>query len=166
MLARVQERLAHHEQVISLTARGALMREPQRYLERAAQQIDSTQQQLEESLRASLDDLRHSLHEREQVLAQFHPVKVLADAAHRIQLAQIRLSHSMEQSLKQRAEEIETKKKVLKLLGPQSVFDRGYTLTTRADGKRVNSKSELKSGDELVTHLADGQVKSRIIGEA
>lgn len=47
----------------------------------------------------------------------------------------------------------------LRLAKPSLLLTKGYTMTYR-DGKIVVSKAELKSGDEIVTHFADGDVIS------
>ena len=44
---------------------------------------------------------------------------------------------------------------------PKFLHERGYTITTQ-NGKRLTSKKELKPGDKLQTHFADGSVGSRV----
>lgn len=44
---------------------------------------------------------------------------------------------------------------------PKFLHERGYTITT-LNGKRLTSKNELKPGDKLQTHFADGSVGSRV----
>ena len=50
----------------------------------------------------------------------------------------------------------------LGLLSPYSVLERGYSLTTDAEGNVVRSASQVKSGDLLRTRLADGTVESSV----
>ena len=51
----------------------------------------------------------------------------------------------------------------LSLLSPYSVLDRGYSLTTSADGAVVRDASQLKKGDFLNTRLAQGVVTSTVV---
>ena len=48
----------------------------------------------------------------------------------------------------------------LELLSPYSVLDRGYSLTTAADGSVVRDASALKPGDRVSTRLARGEFQS------
>ena len=48
----------------------------------------------------------------------------------------------------------------LELLSPYAVLERGYSLTTAADGSVVRDAASLKAGDVLSTRLAKGEVKS------
>ena len=48
----------------------------------------------------------------------------------------------------------------LKAYSPYGVLDRGYSLTTAADGSVVKDAKKLKAGDVLKTRLAKGEVES------
>jgi len=54
----------------------------------------------------------------------------------------------------------------LKLLSPYSVLDRGYSLTTAADGSVVRTVTALKPGDVLTTRLRDGSVRSLVTADS
>lgn len=49
----------------------------------------------------------------------------------------------------------------LRTLRPQKLLKRGYSITLK-DGKAVKSAACLQSGDELITRLYEGEVKSRV----
>ena len=51
--------------------------------------------------------------------------------------------------------------KMVDLLKPEVAFKRGFSLTMM-DKKAVTSKKKLKKGEEIITHFADGKVKSII----
>jgi exodeoxyribonuclease VII large subunit len=46
-----------------------------------------------------------------------------------------------------------------------AVLGRGYSLTRRADGTVVRSAGKVKSGDRLITQLADGKIVSNVEGK-
>lgn len=50
----------------------------------------------------------------------------------------------------------------LGLLDPNSPLKRGYSLTFDAQGRIVRSAGEVNAGDELVTRLGEGEVRSRV----
>lgn len=51
--------------------------------------------------------------------------------------------------------------KLLQLVSPKNILQKGYTVTTK-NGKIVKSASSLKSGDQLSTILADGEIQSTV----
>ena len=59
-------------------------------------------------------------------------------------------------------ERIHLNENVVRLLSPENVLKRGYTLTMK-EGKIVKSVQELALEEELDTRFADGWIKSRII---
>jgi exodeoxyribonuclease VII large subunit len=59
-----------------------------------------------------------------------------------------------------RLAEIETR---LRLLGPEQVLARGYSITMDAmTGKVLRSAANLKAGQKLKTRLKTGEIKSRV----
>lgn len=58
-------------------------------------------------------------------------------------------------------EKIHLNENTVRLLTPENVLKRGYSLTLK-DGKIVKSIAKLNGNDEIETHLADGRIKSKI----
>ncbi|MEX2269800.1 MAG: exodeoxyribonuclease VII large subunit [Acidimicrobiia bacterium] len=50
----------------------------------------------------------------------------------------------------------------LRALDPRRVLERGYTITRDEHGKVLRSVAAVGSGDQLVTEMADGSVRSRV----
>lgn len=65
----------------------------------------------------------------------------------------------IENKLENEKEKLVMIERYLRLAKPSLLLTKGYTMTYQ-DGKIVVSKAELKSGDEIVTHFADGDVIS------
>ncbi len=59
-------------------------------------------------------------------------------------------------------EKIHINENSVRLLNPENILKRGYSLTLR-DGEIVKSAAQLNVNDELETRFADGKVKSKII---
>jgi len=53
----------------------------------------------------------------------------------------------------------------LRLVGPISVLQRGYSVTSKADGTVVRTPQEVKAGEQIVTRLAEGRIES-IVGQS
>ena len=154
--------LDHHEQVIELTAKGALLREPPRLLQEAAQSLDDLESRWSDAAREGLRAWSDQLVEMQQVLARYHPVKVVTEAAHRVDLGGHRLKQAASLALRGFGERIEARSQMLKLLGPESVLARGFSYTTDAEGRVIMDASEVKPGDQLTTRVARGTVRSTV----
>lgn len=51
----------------------------------------------------------------------------------------------------------------IQAVDPARLLARGYTLTTRPDGRSLRFAADVAPGDELLTHFADGSIRSRAI---
>jgi exodeoxyribonuclease VII large subunit len=63
--------------------------------------------------------------------------------------------------LSKESERLHLNENSVRLLNPEKVLKRGYTLSMK-DGKIVKSAKQLSAGDEMETRFADGSVKSKI----
>ncbi|MBT6004848.1 MAG: hypothetical protein HOG79_03940, partial [Prolixibacteraceae bacterium] len=58
-------------------------------------------------------------------------------------------------------ERVHLNENTVRLLNPENVLKRGFTLTLK-DGRIVKSAKQLKLNEEIETQFADGKVKSKI----
>ncbi|MDB6118562.1 MAG: Exodeoxyribonuclease 7 large subunit [Verrucomicrobiaceae bacterium] len=159
---RVLTTLDHHERVVELTAKGALLREPPRLLLEAEQSMDDLDNRWRTASRERLRAWSDSLVEMQQVLARYHPARVVSDAGHRLTMTGHRLSQAVTLALRGFGEKAESKAQMLKLLGPEGILARGFSYTTDAKGKVLTDADEVKAGDEIMTRLAKGVVRSTV----
>ena len=97
---------------------------------------------------AQQDTLKYRISLKDKAATTYsldHPEKFLSEKAiarrqhHRLELLQNRIADA----------------------SPQKLLKRGYSITLK-DGKAVKSAACLQSGDELITRLYEGEVKSRV----
>ncbi len=50
----------------------------------------------------------------------------------------------------------------IKMGDPRTILNRGYTMTTRKDGKNIKSVNDIEIGDTITTHFADGCVTTTV----
>jgi exodeoxyribonuclease VII large subunit len=160
MTLHVTNVLEHHAQVIELTAKGALLREPPRLLLEAEQSLDDAEDRWSKSATEALSSLSDKLVDMQQVLARYHPVKVVADAGHRVDMTGHRLKQAASLGLRSFTERAEGRSQMLKLLGPEGILARGFSYTTDAQGRVLMSADDVKPGDAITTRLAKGTVRS------
>lgn len=82
----------------------------------------------------------------------------------RLQAQQLRLRNALRRRLDAAGARIDRAEAALTLLDPSKVLERGFTYTTGPDGALVRAADDVKAGDRLTTHLADGTVQSTVDG--
>ena len=86
-----------------------------------------------------------------------------ANAERRLERVRPRLMPALKLCVQRIESRIENAEGKLKAYSPYGVLNRGYSLTTAADGSVVRDAAKLKAGDVLTTRLANGTVKSTVI---
>ena len=83
-----------------------------------------------------------------------------SNAERRLERARPRLMPALKLSLQRAESRLENAAAKLKAYSPYGVLDRGYSLTTAADGSVVKDAKRVKAGDILTTRLARGSFES------
>jgi len=154
--------LEREKKRVAYLARDALFAEPRRRLSEAAQRLDVAAESLTQSLRARCTAARQRVADSAAVLRQHRPDQLLALAHQRVRAARRQLDECARLRVARQHERLRRAADMLRLLSPQTVLDRGYTITTKADGTPVFSSHETAPGMELITRLRDGSVHSRV----
>jgi exodeoxyribonuclease VII large subunit len=95
-------------------------------------------------------------------LVRVRPVQLLKQRREGVEQARQRLRERMRLQLLRRNNDFAALSARLRLLGPEHVLARGYSITTDADtGKVLRNSAEVKSGQRLKTRLEVGEVFSR-----
>lgn len=162
MTLHVTNVLEHHAQIIELTAKGALLREPPRLLLEAEQSLDDAEDRWSSTANEALRSLSDKLVDMQQVLARYHPVKVVADAGHQVDMTGHRLKQAASLALRSFTERAEGRSQMLKLLGPEGILARGFSYTTDANGRVLMDADDVKPGEAITTRLAKGTVSSTV----
>ncbi len=115
-----------------------LMRLMQALLNQRSQQLDW--------LRKRLQHPGRRLQEKSQALTQFD---------NRLQRAMLRFLEQRRASLQMLARNLEN-------ISPLQTLQRGYSITRTPDGKVINTSSQVKAGDDIISSLASGQIVSTV----
>jgi exodeoxyribonuclease VII large subunit len=89
----------------------------------------------------------------------------LLDMQPRLAAAERGLLSAMQAALTEEKSELDTLAARLAAVSPMAVLERGYSMTTLADGSLVRHTGQAPVGSELHTRLADGIVRSRVEGD-
>ncbi len=142
--------------------RGALTREPERALADLQQQLDRTADALSTAAGISLAESVKTLTELQHRIALSHPIRRLDSALIEFETLSKRLTSATQSALQQHSERCSSAEAALKHLGPEAVLARGYSVTLTADGNPINSTDEVTSGQQIRTHLTDGEFTSTV----
>jgi len=92
-----------------------------------------------------------------------HPAKVLERRMEHLTHLRLRLDRAGKDLIDHRTERLGRLRGLLRALGPESAFQRGFSITLGADGRVIRSAASLKPGDLLHTKFADGETTSRVV---
>ncbi len=156
------ERVSRYQTVMDSFRRGVLQRGSERLLREPMMRVDSARAQLARATKASLDIQASRLNEARMRHKACHPTRVIERRLERLAELRARFEKATKDELTQRGERLERLRGLLRALGPESAFQRGFSITLTEDGKLVTSATTLKSGDRLRTKFADGETKSTV----
>ena len=74
----------------------------------------------------------------------------------------MRLSGALQVRMQREKHRLDLLEQRVNATSPEVLLKRGYSITLR-NGKAVIDASLLKEGDEIVTRLAKGEIKSKVI---
>jgi exodeoxyribonuclease VII large subunit len=144
--------LQHHAQVLELTAKGALLREPPRILLEQEQAADEAESRLREVMREHLREQLDEWTARQQVWSAHHPRVLLVERAHRLES----VAQSLRQCVTSRMQESEADE-----IGLQYMARAGYQPAAAVDfWQRFGEYNRAQGGDTawfLRTHPTDQQ---------
>lgn len=162
MLKALAARMESAHAALSHLKRGPLQRSGDRILREPSLRVDAARDRLNQLTRQHLLhaatriehlNLRHRAH---------HPAQVLTRRLDHLQLQKSRLTRAATESLRQAQAQLANLALMLRTLGPESAFQRGFSITLGPDGKALRSVAKLHPNTPLVTKLADGEIHSTV----
>ena len=150
-----------HERLEYLGTR-TLVNEPIRILAELEQSTDWKLETLQKTFFEAIGKKEKNITNYDQRLTLSHPAKQLEEVLGKLKILNQSLDHSLSKKFNQLKERYQRGAISLKNLGPQSVLERGFSLTHDKDGNLVTSSKEIRSGDKITTNLKDGSFESTI----
>ena len=128
----------------------------------AAQRVDMANDSLARALKEQLGDSRQRLAALLASVRQHRPDQQVAIGRQRLDSTQQRLLGSVRQRLAERRLRLQRATDMLRLLAPQTVLERGFSITTLEDGSLVDSVADVRQGTKILTRLSDGTLRSKV----
>ena len=157
-----RERLMRSQLAVDSLKRGVLQRDGEKLLRESVMRLDSARGQLSQATRAALEAFAMRLNDARARHRACHPARVLERRMEAVASLRQRFERAGKDSLDQRTERLGRLRGLLRTLGPESAFQRGFSITLGPDGKIVTSATTLKAGDLMRTKFADGETASTV----
>ena len=165
MLRILDGEMRRYEMQLQGMRRGALSMSVDRVLREPLQRMLQAEKVMEDVVERGLEQREQQVVLMKQRYATVHPELLidgrLEKVAHRKQL----LNQILEKRLEKMEQALQSQKSMLRALGPDSAFERGFSITMTKDGKLVRSVSSVEKGEALVTKLSDGELVSVVSSE-
>jgi exodeoxyribonuclease VII large subunit len=136
---------------------------PQRQLEQHAQRLDELGASLSRCVSRVLRERQTGAQNAIARLIQVRPAQLLKQHREQLRFALRQLREQGRHHFEQARNQFVTQEARLRLLGPEQVLARGYSITLdAATGKILRDAKRLKAGQRLKTRLQSGEVHSTV----
>ncbi len=154
----MERRLQRHRD--QLTALSARLQHPGQKLQAQSQHLDNLEIRLKRVIQNQLQQPQHRLHNLQTRLYSQTPSTQLQSIHERLSLLQQKLQQTMQQKLRDEKQALAKAAALLDSVNPLSILQRGYSVTSLADGPILKGSETVEIGDTLITKLADGELTS------
>jgi exodeoxyribonuclease VII large subunit len=135
---------------------------PRRRLNEFLQRLDDLQSGLLRCAKQGAKERRVAWHNLAARLLRVRPAQLLKQRRERLEAGRHRLRELSQVHLRDWQNRFSATETRLRLLGPEQVLARGYSITTdAATGKVLRAAAEVKAGQRLKTRLKAGEIFSR-----
>lgn len=134
---------------------------PQSALAQHQSQLQSLGQRLAQASKETVQDLQSQLHRLQLQLSQRHPQNRIETALQKNDALKQRLIFALNTQLNRRQALLAARADRLNTVSPLATLSRGYSVTLKSD-QLIQSESQVKPGDIIITRVADGEIESQV----
>ncbi|ELB2918444.1 exodeoxyribonuclease VII large subunit [Vibrio parahaemolyticus] len=135
---------------------------PSYQLQRQSQQLDELDMRLRRAMQRFIDTRQQAVERKHHHLQLNSPIKHLAQQKSRLERVEHKLMDAMDRKLLTMRHQLAIAAEKLDTVSPLATLKRGYSITQTDQGKVVTSADDVKTGDLLVTRLANGEIHSTV----
>ncbi|MDP0491011.1 MAG: exodeoxyribonuclease VII large subunit [Verrucomicrobiota bacterium JB023] len=159
---RLNDDLERKAEVLKFLGRTVLHAKAEDILRAPFTRSDEMEERLERALKDSLRERANSIASLKTRWQANRPAAVLERSVERTGALRERLDLRLANALSKKQSSLDKLAALVRTLGPESAFERGFSITLKEDGSIVRSKDEVEPGSLLKTMVKDGQVSSRV----
>jgi exodeoxyribonuclease VII large subunit len=141
-------------------ARG--LRDPGTLIQDRQQKVDQIEVRLLQMLRWTVEHHRTHTNRLASLLQAYRPGQVVARRRTEVAGVQARLENAAKNQLERAKQRLVSLQRSTALLGPEQTLQRGYSITRKMTGEILQRSGDVEPGDEILTRLAEGEVRSKI----
>ena len=131
-------------------------------LREPSQQLDSLRSALTASTSIALHNHRQALREIHLRHSALHPLRLLERRLDKLISLKKNLELSATHRINHQAENLNRLTTLIRTLGPESAFQRGFSITLGCDGKILRSITQALPDQKITTKLLDGEITSTV----
>ncbi|HCE2379447.1 exodeoxyribonuclease VII large subunit [Vibrio parahaemolyticus] len=135
---------------------------PSYQLQHQSQQLDELDMRLRRAMQRFIDTRQQAVERKHHRLQLNSPIKHLAQQKSRLERVEHKLMDAMDRKLLTMRHQLAIAAEKLDTVSPLATLKRGYSITQTDQGKVVTSADDVKTGDLLVTRLANGEIHSTV----
>ncbi|HCG7163104.1 TPA: exodeoxyribonuclease VII large subunit [Vibrio parahaemolyticus] len=135
---------------------------PSYQLQHQSQQLDELDMRLRRAMQHFIDIRQQAVERKHHRLQLNSPAKHLAQQKSRLERVEHKLLDAMDRKLLTMRHQLAIAAEKLDTVSPLATLKRGYSITQTDQGKVVTSADDVKTGDLLVTRLANGEIHSTV----
>lgn len=155
--------LERRTEALAQSHRTLTAHEPRRLIRNYAQSLDLLSERVHGAVRNSLRALFAEVADRRRFIEMQRPEEQLEKWSERLARVRERFESGMKNRIATQEERLRGLQKTLSVLGPDAVFERGFSMTINADGEVISDAGSVKPGDRLTTKLHRGEIESEAV---
>ena len=138
--------------------------EPRHAIAQGWRRVEESSRHLADAQSQRLRTAAGTLAILERRLERVAPLTAIGRARDRLDHLAAKLQRATHTHLATAAHRLAALGDQLTAVSPQAVLNRGYSITTNAEGTIIRSKTQVAKGDPITTRVADGQINS-VVGQ-
>jgi exodeoxyribonuclease VII large subunit len=126
------------------------------------QKVDQIEGRLLQLLRWTVEHHRSHTNRLSSLLQAYKPAEVIVRRRAELAAVQTRLENAAKYQLERARQRLLSLERSTALLGPQQTLERGYSITRKKTGEIVQRSTDVEAGQEILTRLAEGELRSTV----
>ena len=126
------------------------------------ERLNSIGHSLKRKMNAAIEESAARLIRYDMKISSMNPKSILEQARQQIDMAQMKIVHSMRRKTESAQHTLDELKRSLEALNPRNTLKRGYAIIEDAEHNTIASINEAKSAKRVVINMHDGAAKADI----
>lgn len=157
---RVEESIQRREDALRYLKRTAVSVSAESVLREPVTRLDEAEEDLERALREGLSARVSKARELAVRWRARRPALVFERQSERLNSVSVRMEQAVQRKLEKKESALKRLHSLLKALGPESAFERGFSITMNEEGKVLKDANAVEKGTRLETIMRGGVVNS------